>query len=105
METKKPRPSTAPDWHPADVVAAIRKRGTTLRQLSLSSGLAAGTLREALRRPYFAAEQIIASFLACEAAEIWPSRYPCAGIRRSAKRDAVCLYRDNDIKRDGCADA
>ncbi|EDV5575349.1 transcriptional regulator, partial [Salmonella enterica subsp. houtenae] len=31
---------TQPDWHPADIIAALRKRGTSLAALSREAGLA-----------------------------------------------------------------
>lgn len=65
------------DWHPADVMAALRKSDAawTLRRLSIASGYSANAAGEALRRPWFAMEQIIAAALNRSAADIWPSRY------------------------------
>lgn len=64
------------DWHRADIVAALHKRGLSLSQLSVAAGLSASTLRNALRAPYPRAEQIIAEAIGVPAHEIWPSRYP-----------------------------
>lgn len=63
------------DWHRIDIVAAIHKRGMTMRDLSVSNGLGKDTLKNALYRPYPKGEQIIAKSLGVEASEIWPSRY------------------------------
>ena len=63
------------DWHRIDIVAAIHKRGLTMRDLSISAGLGKDTLKNALYRPYPKGEQIIAKALGVEASEIWPSRY------------------------------
>lgn len=63
------------DWHPADIVAGIRKSGTTLRQLCLNNGYAASTLKAALRVPYPKAERIIADAIGVKPEDIWPSRY------------------------------
>lgn len=63
------------DWHRADVVAALHKKGWSLRELSRQSGLSAGTLKSALDRPYLKAEGIIASAIGVAAQEIWPERY------------------------------
>lgn len=63
------------DMHPADVIAAVRKAGTSLRQLSLAHGYAADTASKVLRRPWPALERIIADALGREPWEIWPSRY------------------------------
>ncbi|WP_279205366.1 helix-turn-helix domain-containing protein, partial [Obesumbacterium proteus] len=33
-----------PDWHSADIIAALKKRGTTLSAVSREAGLASSTL-------------------------------------------------------------
>ncbi len=38
------------DWHQADIIAALRKRGTTLAALSREAGLSSSTLANALSR-------------------------------------------------------
>ena len=63
------------DWHRADIIAALRKKGWTLRKLSAANGLAAGTLKTTLDRRWPKGEQIIAKALGIKAKEIWPSRY------------------------------
>lgn len=40
------------DWHPADIIAALRKKGTTLAALSRSAGLSSSTLANVLSRPW-----------------------------------------------------
>lgn len=69
-ESKK----SAQDWHRADVVAALRKKGWSLRELSRQNKLGAGTLKNALDRPYPKAEGIIAAALGLTPADIWPER-------------------------------
>lgn len=63
------------DWHSADIIAALRKRGTTLAALSRQSGLSSSTLANALVRPWPKGERIIAEALEKHPSEIWPSRY------------------------------
>ncbi|MCX8649377.1 helix-turn-helix domain-containing protein [Gilliamella sp. B2776] len=63
------------DWHPADIIAALKKKGTTLANLSRQSGLSSSTLSNALARPWTKGEFIIAQALNMEPHEIWPSRY------------------------------
>ncbi|OTP97278.1 DNA-binding protein [Gilliamella apicola] len=63
------------DWHPADIIAALKKKGTTLANLSRQSGLSSSTLSNALARPWTKGEFIIAQALDVEPYEIWPSRY------------------------------
>ncbi|MGJ0630128.1 helix-turn-helix domain-containing protein [Xenorhabdus bovienii] len=66
---------TQQDWHPADIIAALRKRGTTLAALSRESGLSSSTLANTLSRPWPKGEYIIANRLDIAPSEIWPSRY------------------------------
>lgn len=70
MTNKKPQ-----DWHRADIVAALRKRNTSLAAESRRAGLAAGTLSNALNKPWPRGERIIAEALGVTPEKIWPSRY------------------------------
>lgn len=63
------------DWHPADIIAALKKSGTSLSALSRESGLASSTLANALRRPWPRGEQLIAAALNEKPESIWPTRY------------------------------
>lgn len=63
------------DWHPADIIAALHKRHTTLAALSRKAGLSSSTLANALARPWPKGEQLIAEALGVPASEIWPNRY------------------------------
>ncbi|WP_210451018.1 helix-turn-helix domain-containing protein [Pantoea ananatis] len=67
--------SRTEDWHPADIIAALRKRGTTLAALSRQSGLSSSTLANALSRPWPKGEWLIADAINVHPSEIWPSRY------------------------------
>lgn len=63
------------DWHRVDIVAAIHKRGLTMRELSEKAGLRPDTIKNALNRSYPKGERIIAQALECTPQDIWPSRY------------------------------
>lgn len=63
------------DWHRADILAALKRRGTILARLSRESGLASTTLNNALARRWPKGERIIAQALGTTPEEIWPSRY------------------------------
>lgn len=63
------------DWHTADIIAALKKRGLTLSGLSRQSGLSSSTLSNALARPWTKGEMIIARAIGVKPEEIWPSRY------------------------------
>lgn len=82
------------DWHQADIIAALKKKGTTLAELSRQSGLSSSTLSNALVRPWTKGEMIIANTLDLKPSEIWPSRYinsttnkPIKRIIRNSKRN------------------
>lgn len=64
-----------PDWHPADIIAGLRKRGTSLTALSRQAGLASSTLANALVRHWPKGERLIAEALGVAPEQIWPSRY------------------------------
>ena len=63
------------DWHRADIIAALKKRGTSLSALARSQGYSSSTLQNALNSKWPKGERIIATALEVEPAEIWPSRY------------------------------
>lgn len=63
------------DWHPADIIAGLRKRGTSLAAVSRNSGLASSTLTNALIRHWPKGERLIAEALGIAPEQIWPSRY------------------------------
>jgi Ner family transcriptional regulator len=69
------RKITACDWHQADIIAALRKSGTTLAAVSRASGLSSSTLANALSRSWPKGEKIIADALKLPPSVIWPSRY------------------------------
>lgn len=63
------------DWHPADIIAGLRKKGTTLAAVSRAAGLASSTLANALTRHWPKGERLIANALNKRPEDIWPSRY------------------------------
>lgn len=63
------------DWHQADIIAALRKKGTNMSALSRSAGLSSSTLANVLSRPWPKGEWLVAKALEMHPAEIWPSRY------------------------------
>ncbi|EAW1964459.1 transcriptional regulator [Salmonella enterica] len=63
------------DWHPADIIAGLRKRGTSLSAVSRKAGLASSTLANALTRRWPKGERLIAEALGVVPEQIWPSRY------------------------------
>lgn len=66
---------TNKDWHPADIIAGLRKKGTSLSAVSRNAGLASSTLTNALTRRWPKGERLIAEALGVTPEQIWPSRY------------------------------
>lgn len=64
-----------PDWHPADIIAALKKQGTSLSAVSRQAGLASSTLANTLIRHWPKGERLIAEELGVTPEQIWPSRY------------------------------
>lgn len=64
-----------PDCHSADIIAALRKRGTSMAALSRKAGLASSTLANTLNRHWPKGERLIAEALDVTPEQIWPSRY------------------------------
>jgi Ner family transcriptional regulator len=86
MNNSDSTPPEAPtDWHPADVLAALKKRGQSLAGLSVAHGYHPTAAGKALKRPWPALEAIIAEALGLAAAQIWPTRYSASGQPISAR--------------------
>lgn len=63
------------NWHPVDIIAALKKQGTSLAALSRKAGLSSSTLANALSRPWPKGELLIAQALNVPPDVIWPERY------------------------------
>ncbi|ASJ30328.1 helix-turn-helix transcriptional regulator [Escherichia coli] len=63
------------DWHPADIIAGLKKKGTSLAAVSRKAGLSSSTLANALMRHWPKGERLIAEELDVAPEQIWPSRY------------------------------
>lgn len=75
MNDTESNPTGPVDWHPADVLAALKKRGKTLAGVSVAHGYHPTAAGKALKRSWPALEHIIAEAIGLRPAEIWPSRY------------------------------
>ena len=72
------------DMHPADVIAALRKRGTSLRKIAHENGYS--HIQRVLTSPWLAAEQMVAKALDTRPEALWPSRYRDPAARALAFR-------------------
>ena len=67
------------DWHPADILAALKKRGHSLAGLSVANGYHPTAAGKALRQPWPAIERLLAEAIGVAPRDIWPSRYDSEG--------------------------
>lgn len=63
------------DWHPADIGASLKKRGWSLRRLSVFHGYSPTVLENAIRRPWPKGERLIAEAIGVAPETIWPERH------------------------------
>ena len=71
------------DWHQADIIAAIKKTGTTMSAVSRHAGLSSTTLSNALTRRWPKGERLIGFFSLAGQAKVslnssWSGRYYAA---------------------------
>ncbi len=73
------------DWHPADILAALHKRGITLKELALRCGIkGSSTLSKAMNSTaYPKNEKRLAEAIELKPSDVWPSRYNADGTRKS----------------------
>ena len=72
-------------WHPADIIAAVRKRDTTLQRLSREHGFSVFTMNKAVRQCFPACHDIIAEVIGKPRQSIWPQFYDADGSRLSSR--------------------
>ncbi|MFZ5483525.1 MAG: helix-turn-helix domain-containing protein [Pseudomonadota bacterium] len=75
MASNPAKKTSREDWHPADILAALRKAGWTLAALGELHGVGRATMSHTFTRSYPANEKRIAEAIGVPAWEIWPSRW------------------------------
>jgi Ner family transcriptional regulator len=90
------------DWHPADIVAALRKAGWSLRRLSVHHGYRPGQLASATFGPWPKGERLIAAAIGVAPEVIWPSRW---AVRAEREARLSPRARANRAKRQALASA
>lgn len=72
------------DWHRADIIAALHKKGWSIRQLAFKHGYAgSSSLSQALYRPFPKGERIIANAIGIPPEQIWPTRFQERKLKES----------------------
>jgi len=72
--------------HPADVIALVWKRGTSLSALARANKMASSSFNRCLRKPIPTANRAIAAFLGQKPQELWPDWFDQDGNRRDRRR-------------------
>lgn len=67
-------------WHPADIKAAVEKKGTNLTQLARDKGLNPAACRNALTARNTPGERAIAECIGKPLWELWPDRWEAPAI-------------------------
>jgi Ner family transcriptional regulator len=89
-DAKKTSHQGKEDWHPADIIAALRKAGYTLSKLAFEHGLKDSSgLSKAMNMSFPLGEKRIADALKIHPKEIWPTRYEEDGSRKPAGIRAI----------------
>lgn len=70
------------DWHPADVKAALAKRGYTFARIAREHGYRDNSPSAVLRRPWAPVEKIVARIIGVKPEVIWPTRYTAGRVVR-----------------------
>ncbi len=66
--------TAAEDWHRADILAELRKKGWSLRSLAAEGGVSYNTLKTVLDKPYPKMERLIANAIGVAPEIIWAGR-------------------------------
>ncbi len=95
MQKANAKKTSREDWHPADIVAALKKAGYTLSKLAFEHGLKDSSgLSVAMVRSFPKGEKRIAEALGKEPQEIWPTRYNEDGTRKPTGARALHVTRE-----------
>lgn len=79
MTLSAPRKKTAPDWHPADIKAALAKRGFSLARIARENGYVDTSPSKVFLKQWPAMEVIMAGIIGMAPKDIWPTRYDNEG--------------------------
>ncbi|WP_067589509.1 MULTISPECIES: helix-turn-helix domain-containing protein [Eikenella] len=74
------------DWHRADIIAALKKQGWSIRALAAQANVHPTTLYSALVKPYPKSERVIADALGMKPEQIWPQRYAARNFQPVLRR-------------------
>ena len=78
-------PPASPGWHRADIIAAVRRKGSNLARLGEEIGLSRKSMSWALGKRHPRANLAIATFIGVDPHEIWPCFFPPTAAPSRAK--------------------
>lgn len=67
------------DWHPADIKAALAKKGYSFARIAREHGYVVNSCNSVLVRTWSQVQQIVADIIGVPPESIWPSRYDLHG--------------------------
>lgn len=73
-------------WHPQEIVAAVRMKGSSLQRLGLEHGFSRVTFNRAAKERFPRAHDVISSFIGVPRQEIWPQFYRADGSLRTFRQ-------------------
>lgn len=83
MANANTKKTSREDWHPADIKAALEKKGWTLRALAGHHGIkGSSSLSHTFLRSFPLNEKRIADAIGVQPQDIWPSRYYPDGTKK-----------------------
>jgi Ner family transcriptional regulator len=83
--------SASKNWHPADIKAALAKRGYSLTRIAVENGYTVTSPSQVFIKPWPAMEEIMANIIGFPPQSIWPSRYDKSG--NPSRRNRVAKLR------------
>ena len=93
-EIDRPNMTPPKNIHPADVKAALAKRGLTLADVARTHGYDLSSPGKALRMPWPQLRRVIAAYLGRTPQSLWPEDYDSRGeprLRERASSKAITL--------------
>ena len=86
-------------WHRADIIAAVRRKGSNLSRLAEEIGLSRKSMSWALGKRHPRANLAIAAFIGVDAHEIWPRFFPPTSGPSAPKPSAKAAKESRTSKR------
>jgi Ner family transcriptional regulator len=97
-DTRK-KPVAPGDWHPADIKAALEKRGYSMRRFARKCGYSPNSAAQVIFKAWPAFELLVAAELGLTPQVIWPSRYNEDGTPKRGRHTQFERFNRSTSKR------